>query len=268
MDDLWLFSDDQQLLLDLVGEIQSLLGQLGTELNSDKTKFFETSAPPTDFQLVDASAIEEERGSTPRKELTVLVDKILSDAQAAPRSNIGILYREMIFKGTFAQLAQIEPLIPHLNQGAGYIAVLLRKSSSWEKHEDWYRGYRKEHIVSSDWSVAAWAEMFPALQRPANVGDDFCSALGKTLQTSVVPLACQRIATWFRSEAIGVFGAAAPFLRSWFEIRGMAYASLEAGASNAEIGAWLSQSIGGETIHEFLTHTGFRKIPPTSRFVD
>ena len=255
MDDIWLFADDRRLLDTSFRELTSILDQLGLEFNSDKTKWLDTK--DSEFSLMVTASGDEDEVNVEASKAAIAerVAEILKNAEEVPRSSFGLLKMEA-FDGQLNLLESIEQKLDNFPHIADFVAKAILMTERWQLHEEWYVKYLDSQVSPTNWSVEAWAAMFPAQaeRQPHKVADAFIEKLGKSLQTTVLPLSCHRLSKWRPPQALEAFARSATSLSTPYELRSLALATLSAGGSEdfvAEcLGAYVDTSFLVEMIKD------------------
>lgn len=267
MDDIWLFSNDEQVLNRFNSELAALLDQLGLEFNSEKTRQFDSRETPTFLELVTTSGDEDEPTPTPRHTVSAAdidrqIDKILAQAEEAPRPNFSFLTASMRAINDFSSLVRFESLFDDLPHVANLFAPLLRISGRWVTQEDWYLSYLRRQISPTDWSIEAWAQMFPShpATPPTKVANAFIAKLNSFIQATVVPRSCHLLAAWMPAAARTVFSSVSSLSRA-FEYRGLAFAGLECSQDRTQITDWLAAFPETTYLVDLLRSRGFAPFP-------
>jgi hypothetical protein len=242
MDDIWLFSNDRRMLDVSLKELASILDQLGLEFNSDKTKWLETNGP--EFSLMVTASADEggENDYASQSTIDERIQEILANAEEAPRALFGLLNSGTIDARQEALLSELEPKLGSFPHVADFLANAILISKRWNNHEEWYVKYLDSHISPTDWSVEAFAEMFPvrSAHPPEEVANAFAEKLKTGLQTTVLPLACHRLAVWRQAQAMDLFVDSANSLSTPFEFRSLALAALATGGNRDFVDECLS----------------------------
>ncbi|MES2790609.1 MAG: RNA-directed DNA polymerase [Planctomycetota bacterium] len=230
MDDIWLFSDDRSLLDSSFRSLTAILDQLGLEFNSEKTKSLDTKDPAFSL-LITTSADEDNIPNASDDAITEWISQILENAEEAPRSKFGRFNAETLDRQHLELLKSLEKNLNNFPHVADFLANAIHVSERWENHEEWYVKYLDTQVSPTTWSVEAWAQMFPVTgdRYPEKLADAFAKKMGISLQTTVIPLSCDRLSSWRPAEATAIFARGADSLSTPFEFRSLGLAALSVG---------------------------------------
>ncbi|TWT36629.1 hypothetical protein KOR34_15680 [Posidoniimonas corsicana] len=163
----------------------------------------------TEEVFLYASGGEDEETDIEKKSA---VDDILDDLDEAPRSTISFLARH---QGSHADvyaaglLEKIGDDLDEYDHSADLIASLLRRTTEWKKHVEWFGKTASQLIASETWTVPSWARMFPEERvdctEHLRAREIFQGRFETSIQRSFVPLAAQRLAVWNGDSSIGLF---------------------------------------------------------------
>lgn len=237
LDDIWLHSDDENALRSCVKEIEGILEVSGLSLNSEKSEIFEGKDDERIVNIEDLYGGDDkdtDDGSG--------LDKLLEETEGAPQFVIGYKIAQLSAKRRQYVFANITPTsfqsISHLGNR---FATFFRETGNWKKFTNSYVKYAKEHVSDENLSVASWGEMFPSESSPdlCIVREYFSNLNFSDSQRLLTPLAAKRIVSWggenaFRMKDLSAFESC---LESGdvFRIRGVAFASIDAGGEKREI---------------------------------
>lgn len=267
LDDIWVHSDSDTNLYDIVSEVGAILAQSRLSLNTAKTEVFEGRDDSRIIRVEDIYS--QESGNQNRESL----DSLLKETEGVPSFRIGWATSIMLSRHDFQQVERINPshfsqLIPYSSQ----LAKLFKVSGVWRKFLDKYIDFANEHVADHDLPVVSWGEMFPnaAHTALAKVHDLYYDRLTSGKQRLLSPLAAQKLTAWSASGALAPdlisnilqdAGGSDDFLRT----RGICFAMMHESIFRDKIGKSLREA-GDETTWLYFNHLGTHAPKLSPRF--
>ena len=265
MDDIYLFSDDESRLRRIAHEIEASLEQLGLALNPEKTRFVELGDSDHEEILGLDLYGELESSDDPVKKMTEVFGEFLDHAEQFSRTDIRILLNRLrsVSKSVFQEVAA---QFHDLSYAADMIARELLSTGQWQDHEEWYVNYAAKRFAPSDWSVAAWGEMFPPMPGGKTLAAEcFSRKISEARQTILIPLASHRLSRWIGDSSINCLRDGAENASCPFELRAISLAATSSRVEKDEMKSWLSAFPENEVLLEALSEARFKRIPRSSR---
>jgi hypothetical protein len=269
MDDIWLHSDNEGDLRSCLAEVEVVLAQSRLSLNSEKTSLFQSANADRFVQLVDV--YEEDEEADPSITLSELLERT-ARSEGAPAFHVGLEVAKILSKKDFSSLAAVaSDDFLQFNYLAGRLAKAFRISGDWKRFTDTFLEIARSKVSEENWSVAAWAEMFPNNpDRDVEKVHDFFSAnVVDNLQRLLAPLAAQRLASWSSRFGLGrlpeIDWGEMFHQRDVFSLRGICFATLKIGGLRDRVRAAITHTDDG-IIGDFLKDMNFEPPALSARF--
>jgi hypothetical protein len=180
MDDLWLFGNDPGKLRRAQLDIESVLRELGLNLNSAKTDVLEgdrlvTEAQQMAHSAVDTALKEEPRDNAP---LNDLIDSLITSPEHASRTLVRFVSTRMRDHQEFDRVHDLVEQAHRMPHAADHLARLFRHSGAWHDLDEWYEDYARGEWAMIPWSVAQLGTLFPADEYTERTTDYFAESIG------------------------------------------------------------------------------------------
>lgn len=257
MDDISLYSDDRSALMSALGALVSAVGELGLELNAIKTVLGESA----NLSPVASGALEV---TLPAFDLEEFFAEVSKDPREVERHDIARVCAMFRHNKAFERVKDLAAAADKMPQGADHLARVFRDSGQWRELERWFLMYAMQHRLPSDWSVQAWALMFPtgaSGDEIRELADFFASELqNHRLSLIALPLACRRMRDWCAEDALDILRGSAEAAQTPFEMRALAFTAVSAGIARGEVESWLAGFPECSFSARFLRHYDY--MPP------
>jgi hypothetical protein len=155
MDDIWVFSGDEQFLDQAHGEIRGWLAEDGLFENVEKSKICDAhevaailATVHIDPTSLDTAAVE---GS---------LSRIVEDPPAASRTLIRYVCKEIKDQQRYSLLADLVPPLWQLQHGADHLARAISDWPSRDTLVEWYREHVSDRSLLVEWALGNFATMF------------------------------------------------------------------------------------------------------------
>lgn len=199
MDDIWLFGSDPSRLRQAQIDIESVLRELGLNLNLGKTDVLEGERLTEEAQQMEHSAVDAGLKADPvdTAPLDELIDTLLESPEQASRTSVRFISKRMRDHQQFTRVQDLVEQTHRMPHAADHLARLFRHSGAWHDLDEWYEDYAKGEWAMIPWSVAQLGILFPHDEYYERTATFFA----ETLSTGSAPLpftamAAQRLAAW------------------------------------------------------------------------
>ena len=255
MDDIWLHSNDEQVLVRALTEIEGILSETRLSLNAQKTEIFLSDQAEKTVHLVDAYDTEDSPLS-------------LRDLTEDPPFQVGKKVQRLLKQKDFTSLKDI-PTNRWLEFGhlARRLAKGFRISGEWRRFTDVYVDFARSHRSAENLTVASWGEMFPntAAHGMQEIHNLFAKNLIDGTLRLLTPLAAQRLVAWHPKFKDNAFESVqSSDLSDPIRVRGIAFAALSL-KTLSEIGKKVSAE-ADELTAQFLKDRQFKAPKLSARF--
>ena len=266
MDDVWLFSNDRQILRRIQLKFQQVLSDLGLHLNTSKTQLYEGDDLGRVVNEYEHSAADQGLSVAPIDvtPLEELIDAILRDPESAPRTNVRFVTNRMRTHRLFDHVDRFVDSAPRMPHGADHLARLFRDSEAWRDLGSWFVDLATTIEADLPWTTYQLATMFPSDQAHSQaLLDHFANGLvNGTLPIVMMPVGAQRLAAWNSNAAREVIQEAARSgsYENPFALRALAFAGLAVGITRRTVRDLLCDFSETKVSLAYLDARSFRPI--------